>query len=182
MYRPKNPEMSIKRAVLENAASPNPRSPLELAAELGVRPDSVYECISRLRRQGRLKPSDRQTVARAAPPTARPNAGDAPGDGGQLDPQKLLIDLASEVVLSDDDRRRVLSRLARVAPGAVQVQAIRALEDMDRQQGRQVGPPPPSTDEEMIYRAARVLECVGRRNGEEAIMRARVVWDEGDAV
>lgn len=181
MFRPKTADTSIKRMVIENAASPTPRSPQELAEELGVRLDSVYECMSRLRRQGRLKPSDRQAAAAVPVRPTKQGEPDVSGDASAFDPRQLLADLASETVLSDEDRRRVLSRIARVAPGAVKVQAIKALEDMDRQQGRQVGPPAPSTDEEQIYRAARVLECLGRKNGEAAVLRARALWDEASA-
>lgn len=181
MFRPKTADRGIKQVVIENAASPNPRSPQELAEALGVRVDSIYECMSRLRRRGMLKPSERQSIVGASARSSESHARVSAPDSSTLDPQVLLVDLGSEVVLSDEDRRRVLSRIARAAPGAVEVQAIKALEDMDRQQGRQVGPPAPSSDEEQIYRAARVLECVGRKNGEAAVLRARALWDEASA-
>jgi hypothetical protein len=185
-YSPKG-QVSIRQAVLENAASPAPRTPAELAADLGVELDSVYEATSRLRGQGKLRPSERQVLGavltrqRAASPPQPIYGG---SDAVTLDPKALLEDIEREVVLSDLDRRRILSRLARTAPGPVKVQALKVLEDMDRQHGRQVGPPPPSTDAEQAERAATVLASVGSEVGGVAIQKAIEVWkrEEGIAV
>jgi hypothetical protein len=47
---------TITHAILENLASPNPRTSAELAEELGVSIDSIYQKLSRLRHKGKIKP------------------------------------------------------------------------------------------------------------------------------
>ena len=58
---------TLSEAVIENAARAEGQrlSAEDLAAILGVRPNSVHEAASRLRRAGRLKPSERQVTGAA---------------------------------------------------------------------------------------------------------------------
>jgi len=152
--------VSIAAALVENAAADvrHQRTQQQIADELGVGIESVRQVASRLRKRGRLKGSDRQTTGAAAPashPNRSPLALEealrlaASGDFSRID------------VLSAEERRRGLSYLAQTAPPAVQVQAHKALEDMERAQGVMVGPPPPQSDEEVTSRLAAILGAAG---------------------
>jgi hypothetical protein len=187
------PPTSVRERVLLNAALPRPLSPGELAAQFGVRVETVHQAMSRKRAAGRLRPSERQFSrsagrGRTERDTAPDNEGTRPvlataapvaNDSAQLDPldtRSLLAGLEHEGVLDGDERRKVLSRLARRAPDPVKVAAVRGLEEMDRQHGRQVGPPEPSTDAEMTERLATLVIACGAVIAERAFALARAEW------
>lgn len=159
--------VSIATALIENAAMPSAkqRTQAEIAQELGVGIESIRQVASRLRKRGRLKGSDRQTT-NAASPAAGPHP---PVTGGPVSAPELeealrkaaLGDFSGIDVLDADKRRRGLSYLAQTAPPAVQVQAHKALEDMERAQGTVVGPPPPQSDAEVTSRLAALLDAAG---------------------
>jgi len=155
----------------------------QLAAHLSVPVQRIYEAQARARRVGRLKPSERQ-FTRAAGMRSRPAApvaSDAASDGAQLDVTALLADIEQEKVLDTEQRRQVLSRLARRAPEPVRVSAVRALEELDRATGKQVGPPPPSSPEEAATRLATLLAAVGRQVGDAAVRMALEQWRREEA-
>jgi len=160
--------VSIATAIIENAAMPKhkQRTQAEIAAELGVNIQSVREVVSRLRKRGRIPGSDRQTTNAASPAagTRRPVTGGpttSPLDLEEAIRRAELGDFSGISVLDAEQRRRGLSYLAQTAPPAVQVQAHKALEDMERSQGSVVGPPPPTTDPETITRLAILLDAAG---------------------
>src|SRR5215471_8584691 len=106
---------TIAEALIANAAAPREqrRSAAELAQLLGVTVDSVHQATSRLRKAGQLAPSERQYTRIALPPRARTADGGSSGDNTLVDAQALLDGIENEVVLDDQGRRKILSRLAR---------------------------------------------------------------------
>ena len=165
---PASERVTVRSAVIQNAQAPRPLSAQELANVLGVERDRVHEAASRLRREGKIGRSRRQ-VTRAINVPATPGL---PTPAPVLTEAELL-----EGLLTPHGRRKVLSRLAQSGPEPVQVSAIRALEEMDRQTGRQVGPPEPTGDPEHVARLARLVYCAGSEIGERAIEDARALWE-----
>jgi hypothetical protein len=166
----------IRRAVIENAARDRPLSAGELAAELGADPRSVHQAMSRLRAAGRVRKSTRQYTRAAGSARTDVEGMSAAGVAAPLDVGALLAGLEDEAVLGDLERRQVLSRLARVGPEPVRVQAVKVLEDMDRARGRQVGPPEPVGDAELLDRIARLIYASGPTIGGKAIEAAIERW------
>jgi len=163
---------TIRALVIANGAAPSPLSPSELAAKHGLRRAAVHEAMTRERRAGRLRASVRQYVRTAAREGSQPAANGV----REVDINALLACLDDEVVLSTEQRRKVLSRLTRSGPDPIKVQAVKTLEDMDRQQGRQVGPPEPQDDEELVSRVGTLLAGVGPDIGRRGIEAALAVW------
>jgi len=176
--------ISIRGALIENAAKPreNQRPFFELARELGVSLDSVCQVASRLRAKGKIAPSDRQGPGKKAWPRPQPPNPPDEGVGYPEPPSPSALeeslrkasngDFSAINVLSSDERRRGLSYLAQTAPPAVQVQAHKALEDMERAQGTVVGPPPPQSDEELVDRIAVILDGAGAEMAFAAMKKA----------
>lgn len=162
-------QVSIAKALIENAALPEARqrTQVQISKDLGVAESSVHQTASRLRKRGRLRSSDRQTTNAVAPSAGR-SPRSAPGGlslPDSLTPEALQKaysgDFSGIEVLDAEKRRRGLSFLAQTAPPAVQVQAHKALEDMERSQGVMVGPPPPQSDDEVTARLAALLGAAG---------------------
>lgn len=168
--------ISIAKAVIENEALPdhNKQTMVAIATQLGVKVDSVYQVAARLRRKGRIKGSVRQTTGAASPST--PPTRSRVGSGGppptEAMNRAMLGDFSGIEVMDKESRLRGLSFLATAAPPAVQVQAYKALNEMERETGVQAGPPPPLTDEEMVGRLADLLGAAGPSLAFEAMKRA----------
>src|SRR5262245_41731860 len=128
-----------------------------------------------MRRAGTLPASERQFTRTANPPSRREMGDTAPTETLLYDPS-LLVGFENEPIMEPDDRRRALSRLARVGPAPVRVAAISQMETMDRARGKQVGPPDPVTDEEYIARLARQVYAAGTEIGRLAIDEAIRLW------
>ena len=182
--------ISISRALIENAAKPREKQQTftALALDLGVTFDSVNQVASRLRSKGKLAPSERQGLSvkkgwyymGATPPAAPPEGASGPAPPASPPPPGLEEslrkasngDFSAINVLNSDERRRGLSYLAQTAPPAVQVQAHKALEDMECAQGSVVGPPPPQSDEELVDRIAVILDGAGAEMAFAAMKKA----------
>jgi hypothetical protein len=182
MKRDPRKPLPVTQAVIANDRRDEPLAPTELAQMLGVQPARIHEAQSRLRRARRVRASERQ-FSRVALPGRADGSPEPPRDvTGEcsaplgLNLEKLLAGLECEAVLAPQERRQLLSRIARHAPAAIKIQALKALEEMDRQQGRQVGPPDPMTDEELTARVAVVLSSAGPHLGHAAIKKALDVW------
>ena len=153
-------EATVKSIVLMNDAAAKPLGPTELAAAHDLKRTTVMSITRLLRSRGMIHGSQRQ-VARALPGKPRPAVNE----------QELL-----EGLLSTDGRRLVLSKLAQSGAEPVRVSAIRALEDMDRQSGQQVGPPEPTGDVALAERVGTMLTSVGSEVGRVAIKQALEAW------
>jgi hypothetical protein len=175
---------SLRVVVAENLALPHPLSPSELAHRLGIPRARIHETMSRMRRAGTLRPSERQfartAYARVAPAVGNASSGFEAGDGAALDPKVLLENLEHEVVLSDLDRRRILSRIARTGPAPTRVLACKELELIERSTGRSVGPPEPVSQEELIVRLTRIVYAGGEQIARAAFDAAEKLWRRDD--
>lgn len=172
-------EATARAICLANGLRPKPLSAKMLAAEHGIPFKTVCSMNSLLRKQGLIGPSERQvqrTSAGARLLGVAAKFREQQAGVGQLTAEELL-----EGVLTPDGRRRVLSGLARSGPEPVQVSAIRALEEMDRQTGQQVGPPAPVTDEEVVERQGRMLYAAGPEIGGKVIEWACAKWKADEA-
>src|SRR5690349_107008 len=72
-------------------------------------------------------------------------------------PQKLNQILEELNHLPEDARRRALEDLVINGEGAVRVSAVKALNEMQREKGEGVGPPPPTTPNECVARIKAML-------------------------
>src|SRR5436190_7890233 len=107
--------------------------------------------MSRLRRSGRLRASERQTTGAALPLPPNGEIARALPPGGN--PAALLDVLERGDILSPVERLRLASHLARTAPGPVAVSALKILAvDLDPVPARSVGPPAPQTRAEAVQR------------------------------
>lgn len=130
--------------------------------------------------QERLGVAAAERLQPAPEPVVQPAAREKKADS--LSWEEIMELVKDGQILTSDERQKILSVLAVRGSQQTMVAAARALEDIDRQTGRQVGPPPPSSDEEMVYRGTRMLEALGRKNGEAAYREAEKLWAEAEAV
>ena len=157
---------TVKALCLANALMPKPLGPTDLAEKHSVKVGTVMAMNRLLRKQGLIPSSDRQVAGAVISPVKR-----AKRDAEALTPEQLL-----EGVMTPEGRRRVLSSLAKSGAEPVKVSAIRALEEMDRQTGRQVGPGEPSSDEEYVERLGRLIYAAGSEIGGRAAKQALAQW------
>lgn len=157
----------VTHAIIENANIPHPKPLTQLAQDLGVSVQTIYTLVSRLRRQGRLAATTRQSVG-SIPPQPPPSL-----PGSELARQAILQQaLDATAPLNRTERIKRLSQLARGPRDAITIQAIKALEDMDQRAATQIGPPPPLTDHEKTERLARLMLMVGPEITEQAKLLA----------
>lgn len=176
-FRPQA-HISIGTKLIANAAKPPhlQQTYHQMAHDLKCEVSSMMQVASRLRKRGRLAPNPAyppkpRRVTPLVPLAQGPAATDL---NAPPTPEESLVWLTQEAmtkaangdfsginVLTQDERRRGLSYLAQTAPPAVQVQAHKALEEMERAQGTVVGPPPPQSDEELTTRLSALLEAAG---------------------
>jgi DNA-binding transcriptional MocR family regulator len=170
---------TLREAIVENMARHEGQrlSVDQLAAVLNVRPSSVHEAYSRLRKSGTIAPSERQ-VTRAALPL--------PANGAQAvrgtSPEALLGVLERGEILDAPSRLRLASHLARTAPSPVAVAAIKLLAtDLDPQAKAMAGPPDPLTDAERAERLAKLIVACGREVHRRALELAERAWSPAPA-
>jgi DNA-binding Lrp family transcriptional regulator len=166
----------IGRAILENAGRPEHLrlSVEQLAAHLGVQVSSVHERMSRLRRAGRLAPSQRQLVGAALPMPDRI----APKPEPHTSAEGLLRLLERGDILTPDQRKRGLSDLAVNGPVGVRVPAYKALHELDPPPPGSTGPREPLDRPERLQRIATMLAAVGPDEARLGLEVARVFeWD-----
>lgn len=170
----------ITAAILQNMSLPNPMGLADLARALGTSPSSVYCTIARLRREGRVAPSDRQ--APAGPPRVVVEPIDFSDPKPAARNSISLFDkpisswdasdlgtIDSLPILTADQRRKLLSAIGmRPSQGTSQVSALGKLDEMDSDAGRRVGPPVPLTEAEQIARLSRLMKAVGPQVTEKA--------------
>jgi hypothetical protein len=166
----------IGRAVLENESRPEHLrlTAEQLAAHLGVKPSSIHEGMSRLRAQGRLRPSERQLVGAALPVPDRV----APKPEPRTSAEGLLRLLERGDILTPDQRKRGLSDLAVNGPVGVRVPAYKALHELDPPPPGSTGPRDPLDRPERLQRIATMLAAVGPHEAQLGLEVARVFeWD-----
>jgi hypothetical protein len=156
-YKPPR-KLGLTKAILENALAPIPRPITQLAVELNCSADTLYALCSKLRRQGRLSLTKRQTVG-AVEGLKLPDS--LPGSQVAQD-NALNLALDKEVPMDRLTRIKSLTRIAKIGQDANKIQAIKALEELERGSGTQVGPPPPVSEEEKTQRLARLMVVVGQ--------------------
>lgn len=79
--------------------------------------------------------------------------------------RSILESFPDAQILSPDEAMRLLSILAQEAAPAVQVSALKLLDDLQARHRppASLGPPPPMTDSQKVSRLARLMDAVGPR-------------------
>ena len=178
---------SIRSLVLENAMAPNPLKPRDLAREFQIPAASVHRVTTKLRAEGLLPPS---VVKRnAGTPYSSASGNDlvvpepvlaTPSQG--FWEQKDVLAIANSEVMPELERMQKLSYLARHAPDAVSISAIKALEDLGRAKGQSVGPGKPLTEDERDARLSRLLLALGREASERVFRLTFRAIDEPEPI
>lgn len=166
----------VRRRVLENAEAEHPVGMGELARRMGYTPAALYTMRSRLVTAGMIggdgrlteegrQELDRLNVEAQAPPEVQQSQGDRvldskPRREASLD--QLLKGLSKVKPMTELERRQLLTRLAQRGQDSIRVQAVKALEDMERVRGTQVGPPEPSDGAEQRERLVQMLNMIGK--------------------
>ena len=181
--RPKKTRrQKILTLILENEASPNPLSPVELAHLYGLNVDSIYRVMTRLRRDGRIKGGDGPdthhkggrpidyeakrlqdvvNTAVTAPGFPLPTPSLADIDAALLDSHMTLA-----------ERMEILTRWARSDSPMISMTAISKLGELDRGRGTHVGPPEPLNSSERSTRLAALMSAMGREEVDSALLIA----------
>lgn len=150
----KRVKSGLSKAVRENIDAAEHGIPwTDLAKEYGVKITTVYRRVaeerSRRRKLLRLKKQ-----AEMGTPAVSEEVYDRPVPPNRaskkLSAEALLAEIDSSTVMTKEQRLKTLSYLANNAPDAVRVNAIAKLEEFERAAGAQFGPPPPTTDEEVV--------------------------------
>lgn len=153
---------TVRLQVLENALSEKPLKWRDLAHLIGVAPASVYRTATRLRAEGLLPKSPvkiRDKTAYAS--ELRDLTPDPPPGTPTFWEAKDVVEVVNSPVMSESDRLRRLSEMARNGADAISIAAIKALEDLGRSRGTTVGPGPPLTVDDQITRLSRLMLAVG---------------------
>lgn len=127
----------------------------DLAQEFGVHPNTIANYRRRLREIGVLDGGYGTT--------ARPRTDLELVPFAISDVKELLDRLPSMRALTGEERMKLLSHLATNAADSVKVQAIKALEELERAEHarRKVEANVPRTDRERLERLRVLRECVG---------------------
>lgn len=165
----------ITKAILLNSRLPHPLVPTDLADALGVPPSTIYRIATRLRKEGRLAPSDRQEFAKSKAPT--PILPPEPSSFFDRPPTEWdSSDLAAIdrlPILTADQRKKLLSAIGmRPGGGLTQTSAIGKLDDLDKGAASQIGPPPPLTEQQQIERLSRLMRAVGHSTATKSMEAA----------
>lgn len=180
----------LTQAIIENATAQNPRPWAEIAAIKGVKPNTVYVMVARLRKKGRIPAvptSDGRSVAALNFRDARiARMGASVGDP-ILDTPPAKWDTATLEaidklpILTADQRKKLLSLIGmRPSTGVAQAAALGKLEEIDRGAGTQIGPPTPLTEQQQIDRLSRLMRAVGQLVAEKAMEAAFVISSTGE--
>src|SRR6185503_19220933 len=153
--------LGLTKAIIANAAEAQPLSYSQLSQKLGVDRETIYQLVSRLRRQGRLAPSVRQFTKASYPMAPDPAA---------IRAQIRAATNLAEGVMDSQERLLELSRLGRGAPDPVRRQAIMDLENVTKSTGAQIGPKAPLSASDKVSRLAKLMRMVGP----ELTNRARI--------
>jgi len=155
---------AINTAILANsAATPEKRMTAEqIAIELNVPIQKIYDQTNRLRGKGLLKPANRVDATHLTQEDAV-RMGYSPRTDelrttAALDPQSLLQRVMAGEFVEAMERKKVLSIIIAVGADPYKLQAIKIMEDIEAAQDRGVGPPAPATDEETVTRLLRILQ------------------------
>ena len=144
---------SIEEIVLENEHSPIPLTPEQLAETHRRKIVSVNRTYARLRRLGKIPDKHKRKAIKQYT-------------------EEDVAELATMDVVDKTMRLRILSNIAKSGNDNIRISAIKALEDLDRISGANIGPPPPSNDEERITRLSRLMVAVGRPLADAAMAKA----------
>lgn len=165
----------LSKRIVENAHTPNPLSPQELADAYGFSVKSIHQTMVRLRRQGRIPLSSRQNPRKRPEPVepqpdsltqilSKPPSEWSEGDMAAIDALPIL---------TPDQRKKLLSAIGmRPAQGVGQSSALKILDDMDKAAKGGVGPPEPLTEEDRIVRLSRLMKAVGPQTSQKAMEAA----------
>jgi hypothetical protein len=167
----------VSKAIIANARNPFPLSPVDLADALDVKPDSIYQLSARLRKQGRLAPSERQDSGLPSPMAPDGFLVRPPTDWTAND----LAAIDRLPILSADQRKKLLTAIAmRPAGGLVQASAVGKLDDLDKGAASQIGPPAPLTEVQQIERLSRLMRAVGQPVATKAMEAAFEQGKDGE--
>lgn len=134
----------IRDAILRNESlkgQPEHRSTKQLAQDLGVDIAFVYSQRARLK----------DKVKHYQDPYFKNFA----------DPRALQKVVEEEAVLTPLERIKVLSRLIRTAAPLVKIAAIKALEELTKQESNRLGVPPPLSEDDRVARYTRLFLATG---------------------
>lgn len=172
----------LKQIALSNYNSAYPDTWHAVAEKNEVNYNALMGAVKRLKKAGYMPKRmarpivDPRTLQNAALEPAEMGSGtDAPAKAAEVELFEALAEL-------DPAKRRArLDYIAQTAPAAVQVQAIKLREDLDRIQAVSVGPPTPSTEAEWDQRLGLILLAAGPERVQRAINWAAAQTTQAEA-
>jgi len=151
-------QAAVKKAIVDNENTlglPAHKKPAALADQLQVPLNYLYSIRRKLIREGALHSRVEKRMANKPKRVFR---------GGSIidlnDPDALEILLRDEPILKPIDRLKVLSRLVRLGTPQVKISALKTLEEFSRVSEARVGPPPPSTEDDMVALLGTLLLAI----------------------
>ena len=114
----------------------------QIAEKFGTTVGYVYRLRGRLRDRGSLREAPKAHATVMPRPTPKK---DRPPSYNPDNPNDLLRLLDEEVILTREQRLKLLSRFIRLAAPALKLKAMDQLEDLTKHAENRIGPPPPTT-------------------------------------
>lgn len=143
------------KAILANLALGDRRKPwADIARDLGIKTSTITRRLARMKRGESGK---RGEIGR---PYRRSTLSMSSGQRPYSDIGTALTSLDETVPMDRGTRIQHLSWLAANAPDAVRVQAIARLEEFERSTGQHFGPPPPTTDADIVQNLVLLFQGI----------------------
>lgn len=167
--RRKSGELSA--LVVSEALKPDRMSWDDFAIKHNLSRSTVYTVVKKMKKAGRIPKTrlhqQKSTLTKDGKPIWEANLPQKAAPAAPI--SELIEALGDSSALNPATRRAILAIIATQSTDTNKISAITKLEELDRQAGNRIGPPPPETEDEYVARLGQILRLAGPEMVQKAV-------------